>query len=509
MPHPFLCRNSIFKEFIGYVVVFFEKEALHPMHVFSRPKVNIIVSLLIILSASFALAIAVRPNALAAAPSITLSVSSGPPTSSVNIGGISFGASETVSINIDTNQIGTATTDNTGGFSIGISIPGSALPGNHTVLALGQNSGISAQAVFLVQTNWSMYGYDPQHTHYNPYENVINPSNVSNLIVDWTVRSSAGGDFPDSPAVANGVVYIGSGDHRLYAIDAKTGATIWITPRFASAFNWSPAVANSIVYDGVGGSLYAIDAKTGATIWSYKTGGSSASPTVANGVVYAESATGKLYAINATTGAKLWSYSTGSSIYNSAPAVANGIVYTVAQNGLLYAIKASTGKKLWSYTTGAAINSSPAVVNGKVYIGSQNDNVYAIDANAGTLIWSYPTGNQIFSSPAVANGVVYISSTDGKMYAIDANAGTLIWSYNTNIPTNGFGTLSSFSVANGVVYIGSWQHILYAFDASSGSLLWTYNVGNSINSSPAVVDGVVYTGSENATVFAFHLPTTT
>jgi hypothetical protein len=154
------------------------------MHVFSRPKVNLIVSLLIILSACFALAIAVRPNALAAAPSITLSVSSGPPTSSVNIGGTGFGASETVSINYDTNQIGTASTDNTGGFSTGISIPGSALPGNHTVLALGQNSGISAQATFLVQTNWSMFGYDPQHTHYNPYENVINPSNVSNLIVD-------------------------------------------------------------------------------------------------------------------------------------------------------------------------------------------------------------------------------------------------------------------------------------------------------------------------------------
>lgn len=60
-----------------------------------------------------------------------------------------------------------------------------------------------------------MFGFDPQHTHFNPYEKVLNPTNVSNLIPYWT--ASTGAYIFSSPAVANGVVYVGSYDHKLYA----------------------------------------------------------------------------------------------------------------------------------------------------------------------------------------------------------------------------------------------------------------------------------------------------
>lgn len=63
----------------------------------------------------------------------------------------------------------------------------------------------------------------------------------------------------------------------------------------------SPAVANGVVYvgsqDSVDVNLYAINAATGAEPWSYRTGNFvSSSPTVANGLVYALSEDGYLYA---------------------------------------------------------------------------------------------------------------------------------------------------------------------------------------------------------------------
>ncbi|MGA2135962.1 MAG: PQQ-binding-like beta-propeller repeat protein [Bryobacteraceae bacterium] len=59
--------------------------------------------------------------------------------------------------------------------------------------------------------------------------------------------------------------------------------------------------------------------------------------------------------------------------------------------------------------------------------------------------------------------------------------------------TGGF-VNSSPAVANGIVYTGSDDNNLYAFNAETGQLIWT-GVGACGASSPVVVDGVVYSGS--------------
>ena len=47
--------------------------------------------------------------------------------------------------------------------------------------------------------------------------------------------------------MANGVVYVGSDDNNLYALNASTGALLWkyITGNYVSS---SPAVANGMVF---------------------------------------------------------------------------------------------------------------------------------------------------------------------------------------------------------------------------------------------------------------------
>ncbi|TMC17131.1 MAG: hypothetical protein E6J33_08265, partial [Chloroflexi bacterium] len=63
-----------------------------------------------------------------------------------------------------------------------------------------------------------------------------------------------------SPAVFNGVVYAGSDDHKLYAIKADTGGTLW-TVRTEGRVRSSPAVVNGIVYVGSEDhKLYAVKA---------------------------------------------------------------------------------------------------------------------------------------------------------------------------------------------------------------------------------------------------------
>ena len=56
-----------------------------------------------------------------------------------------------------------------------------------------------------------------------------------------------------SPAVANGVVYVGSYDRHVYALNAGTGALLWKYQTGGS----SPAVANGVVYVGWEDGVYA------------------------------------------------------------------------------------------------------------------------------------------------------------------------------------------------------------------------------------------------------------
>ena len=69
-----------------------------------------------------------------------------------------------------------------------------------------------------------MFGFGLEHQGLNPYENVISSTNVSGLVLDWSYTT--GGDII-SPSVVNGIVYVGSDDHNLYAFNATTGAFLW------------------------------------------------------------------------------------------------------------------------------------------------------------------------------------------------------------------------------------------------------------------------------------------
>jgi outer membrane protein assembly factor BamB len=359
---------------------------------------------------------------------------------------------------------------------------------------------------------------------WNPYETLLGVKNVGSLQLKWKYAT---GLFPDygtirsSAAVANGVVYVGSSDYNLYAISASTGAKLWSYPLGAEVES-SPAVANGVVYVG-SRYVYALNASSGALLWSYAPEDffRESSPAVVNGVVYIGSSSGTVYALNASTGAKLWSYTTGNAV--SSPAVVNGVVYIGSYDENVYAINASTGTKLWSYATGAGVNSSPAVANRVVYIGTSDGNIYALNAVTGVKMWSFTTTGAVESSPAVANGVVYVGDAlsyyfGGHLYALNASTGALLWSYAIGNAEE-FGSTSSVvaspAVANGVVYVNSTDlsepSNLYAFNANTGAKLWSYADGNAeenFNSSPAIVDGVVYIvagGDSGDNVYAFSM----
>ena len=131
-------------------------------------------------------------------------------------------------------------------------------------------------------------------------------------------------------------------------------------------------------------NLHAVNARTGALLWKYAGAGAFESPAAANGVVYVGSDDGVLTWINAYTGVYIAKETFSTAVVLTPTAVANGVVYVGNSNGYVFGfylvVVANEG---WRAATGAAVTAAPTVANGVVYVASQDSNLYAYDLNGG------------------------------------------------------------------------------------------------------------------------------
>jgi outer membrane protein assembly factor BamB len=312
----------------------------------------------------------------------------------------------------------------------------------------------------------------------------------------WVFKTSD--EVFSSPTVTDGVVYVGSADRHLYAIDAAVGRERWRSSTDGSVTS-TPAVADGTVFVGCDDDhVYAVDAATGAVLWKFLTGAKiHSSPAVVQGWVYIGSRDHRVYAIDARTGQERWRFN-GGGWFNSSPKVMGNTLYIGCRDRNIYALDATTGEKRWSYTTDSTVDSSAAVSGGVVWIGADDHSVYALNAATGQRIWAFRANAGVVSTPLLVGRVIYVGSDDGNLYALDSTTGRMRW----RVPT-GNGIRSSPAWAQGLVYVGSEDFHLYAVDAATGKVRWRFATQGPIDdSSPAVADGRVFVGSLDFRVYA-------
>jgi outer membrane protein assembly factor BamB len=249
-----------------------------------------------------------------------------------------------------------------------------------------------------------------------------------------------------SPAVAGETVYMTfmnkppcnttrSGiDGLLVALDVFTGNVRW--RKTIGPSESSPAVADGVVYVGDwNGRVYAFNAASGRLRWSFAADGKVKDGIAySGGRVYFGTYGHHVYSLNARNGKQIWRASAQQRLgslatFYSTPAVAYGRVYIGGTDRKVYSFGASSGKLRWSHGTGGYVYGSPAVWQKRVYIGSFDHNLYAFDAATGDRIWSFKANDQISGSPVVIDGLVYFSSLGARTYALDARSGKLVWSF--------------------------------------------------------------------------------
>lgn len=366
---------------------------------------------------------------------------------------------------------------------------------------------------------WAMFRHDLNHS---------GATGPSGILPQGTLKwvFSTGGPIHSSPAVVDGTVYVGSEDHKLYAVDAATGDKRW-EYETGSWVESSPAIVNGVVYFGSNdGRLYALSTDSGEKLWDFKAKYPvMSSPAVANGIVYFGAEDYYIYALDAKQGTKLWDFKTNGCVTSSL-AVANGIVYSGSESQFLYTLDSLNGKLRLDFKAGFLGVSSPVISGQTVYFSTANGILFAVDGNARTwfrehaltpywtqlwlmgtpgvpapppqsgFLWSRRVGEVATSSPVIANDTLYIGS-DNKLLAIDLQSYQDRWEFEVE------GRISSTpAVVDTTIYVASENGRLYALDTTTGQKLWDIFLGGKITSSPAVVDGTLYIGSHDGNLYA-------
>jgi len=319
----------------------------------------------------------------------------------------------------------------------------------------------------------------------------------------WNIRFDGSGS---RPALADGILYIGSADGAVYALDANTGHQMW---RFQTGEALPVQIGPVIVAVPSGTSVIgALTSGAGAPDDKPPLEGVrriNMQPLVENGTVFVGSGDQSLYALDAATGKKKWSYLAGPGMaqINSdfpvpAPILLNGTVYFATTEGL-HAVDAQTGEKKWFFETLAESHGPKRPPSGPILgddvlfltawpfgVGSKSL-LYAVDVKSGKAKWTTTVEGGLFmSAPLTAPGMVFFSVVekgsdtryengkriDGKstLYAVDAASGQTKWKFDAPME---YSRSQPLLAAGNSVFFGTDKG-LFALELSTGHLLWTF-----------------------------------
>jgi len=321
-------------------------------------------------------------------------------------------------------------------------------------------------------------------------------------------------------AVANGTVFIGSGDRSFYAIDAATGKKKWSYEAGGgmASNNRSPgyplpaAVHNDgTVYFVSEDGLHAVDALTGERKWLVDAGSLAGDlfgrgPTLGDGVIFLASGS-VLYAFDPESGKPKWTTRV-EGVGITAPLRGRGLVYFTTSSSsrpkvtssstlgvTLYAVDAADGQVKWKVGAERLWNTPTILIAGDTVYLVTDKSLSAFGLDTGRQLWT-------FSAEAIADKLwaderhVYVVTrkdsfaTKGTLRALALSTGQERWSKGVN------GSPDVLLIGDGVIYAGSDP--LYALDAVTGKQLWSVK---EVGAAGLIYGGRVFSISETEGYF--------
>ncbi|MFN7940223.1 MAG: PQQ-binding-like beta-propeller repeat protein [Thermoanaerobaculia bacterium] len=259
----------------------------------------------------------------------------------------------------------------------------------------------------------------------------------------WQTRLS--GQIFASPAVADGIAYVGTTGGVFDAVKTSDGTILWTFEAGRPIFGAARLTADAVYFVADNGYLFKLARQGGKELWRYDLGDARESrvlphpdgigwdfhaprPLVIDDTVYVGSGDGSFHAVDVATGARRWRFATGGKIRGGAAQAGDRVVFGSADH-FVYSLDRATGEQAWKHDTKAEVENEPAVAGDRVVVGNRGVGLVALASASGEELWHTTFwGSWLESTPTVDRGVLYVGSSDmGRVSALDPGDGRVLW----------------------------------------------------------------------------------
>jgi outer membrane protein assembly factor BamB len=283
-----------------------------------------------------------------------------------------------------------------------------------------------------------------------------------------------------TPVVSGNLTYIAGYNGKVYAYSYSNNnlATRWVYPREGnlSSIVGGIAVAQGKVFFGcTDGKVYALDAEVGDYLWESAATGDKiwGTPAVDGDTLYIGSFDKKLYALNIADGTIKWEYATEGSVI-STPLIYQGIVIFGSFDRNLYALNAADGTLKWQHSGHNWFWTQPVIINNSLYVGCLDNFVYVLNLSSGAQLAELDLKNPLASTPVVVGNSVVFANKKGVVYSVAI--GTYEVKELADLKTTVNGPLAAYG---DIVYIHTQENVLERINAVTGALLSSISLNSS------------------------------
>ena len=240
-------------------------------------------------------------------------------------------------------------------------------------------------------------------------------------------------------AFSKGSIYFASSDGNVYALEAKGLFEKWEKPFETGDKIWAtPAIDGDILYIGsFDKKLYALNANDGKEKWQFDTEGAIVStPLIYDGAVYFGSFDRYFYALNVSDGGLKWKFMADNWFW-AKPVIHNGVVYVSNLDGKVYALDAESGDNPDWFDLGSPISSTPVLVGNLLIVATEEGKIYSINTsnNQQNLLVDLKKDEtadekrkkKVTASLAADKGIVYIHTAEDVLYALNVETRLDVW----------------------------------------------------------------------------------
>ncbi len=305
------------------------------------------------------------------------------------------------------------------------------------------------------------------------------------------------------PAVDNGLVFAGSDQGVLLAVNLQTGRKVWVK-KLKLPLSAGPGAGSGMVVVGTSkGAVLAFEGATGRQLWRAQVNSELLSaPAISEKVVVMRSVDGRLHGFDSSNGKELWSVEQqvprlslrGTAI----PIIAKEVAVSGFDNGKVMAVSLNSGDTVWDTALASPhgrteldrlvdIDSEVRVVGDNVFAAGFQGRTAMLALDSGQIWWAHDMSS--YRGLSVDDENLFVTQSDGVVVALRQRDGSELWR-NDKLLRRG---LSPPAITSTAIAVADYQGYLHWLDKSTGELVARQRVAKFRVSNPpvAVQDTVV------------------